>query len=70
MAAYTNSLGLSGDAWDIYFLYGPHALWENTAPPKPDFWMHQLGFGLPAPFLDGEEFAKQALSRIERRTSP
>lgn len=28
-------------AWDIYFVYGPDAVWGRT-PPKPGFWMHQL----------------------------
>ena len=29
-------------AWDIYFIYGPDAVWSDT-PPKPVYWMHQLG---------------------------
>jgi len=29
-------------AWDIYFVYGPEAVWGGT-PPKPAYWMHQLG---------------------------
>src|SRR5579862_276842 len=28
-------------AWDVYFVYGPDAVWGET-PPKPVFWMHQL----------------------------
>lgn len=64
MAAYTRSLGLKGDAWDIYFVYGPQARWEDGAPPKPDFWMHQLNYAPPAQLLDAEEFAKDALARI------
>jgi len=28
-------------AWDIYLFYGPAVKW-TAAPPKPDFWMHQL----------------------------
>ena len=28
-------------AWDVYFIYGPDAVWKDS-PPKPDFWMHQL----------------------------
>lgn len=28
-------------AWDVYFVYGPNSVWGD-APPKPDFWMHQL----------------------------
>ncbi|MGI8924152.1 MAG: hypothetical protein ACR2HJ_08975 [Fimbriimonadales bacterium] len=29
-------------AWDVYFVYGPDAVW-GEAPPKPAYWMHQLG---------------------------
>ena len=29
-------------AWDVYFIFGRQAKWTNS-PPKPDFWMHQLG---------------------------
>ncbi len=28
-------------AWDIYLFYGLAAKW-TAAPPKPEFWMHQL----------------------------
>lgn len=28
-------------AWDVYFVYGPDAVWGPT-PPKPSYWMHQL----------------------------
>ncbi len=30
-------------AWDVYFLYGPNALWDQS-PPQPEFWMHQLAY--------------------------
>jgi hypothetical protein len=29
--------------WDTYILYGPDAKWESDKPPKPVYWMHQLG---------------------------
>ncbi len=29
-------------AWDIYFVFGPDAVWEETVP-VPDAWSHQLG---------------------------
>ena len=29
-------------AWDIYLLYDKDAVWGKE-PPKPTFWMHQLG---------------------------
>lgn len=28
-------------AWDIYFVFGPEARWEEK-PPTPHYWMHQL----------------------------
>ncbi len=34
-------LGVEGLAWDLYFVYGLETQW-TTAPPFPDFWMHQL----------------------------
>ncbi len=37
-----NSVGWNGNvAWDIYLFYGPTVKWIE-APPKPEFWMHQL----------------------------
>jgi hypothetical protein len=29
--------------WDTFILYGPEAKWDGEAPPKPAYWMHQLG---------------------------
>ncbi len=47
-------------AWDTWLIYGPDAVWSNTAPPEPAFLMHQLG-GLPHtaqfPHLDARVFA-------------
>jgi hypothetical protein len=40
---YDTVLGLGEDAWDIYMVYGPRARWDGATPPRPDFWMHQLG---------------------------
>ncbi len=46
----TRSLGkLFGDtldihqvAWDVYLVYKPGVKWEESQPPRPTFWMHQL----------------------------
>jgi len=60
-----------GIAWDVYLLYGADAVWE-TEPPKPDFWMHQLGGGIIAPRLDEEEFIKalkDLLKQIDSKKS-
>ena len=54
------------NAWDIFMIYGPNARWENSAPPVPDFWMHQLlAPGIRAPRLDSLEFAAQAIRLLE-----
>jgi hypothetical protein len=37
-------------AWDVYFVFGPDAKWpegQGIAPPKPLYWMHQLGRAAP-----------------------
>jgi hypothetical protein len=37
-----DSVGWQGHiAWDIYLFYAPTVKWDE-APPKPEFWMHQL----------------------------
>ena len=44
ISGYRNVLGgYTEPVWDTYLLYGKEAKWEGTAPPKPEFWMHQLG---------------------------
>lgn len=61
MAAFQRVLNLPGDAWDVFLLYGPGARWDGELPPKPDYWMHQLGGPEKgAPFLDPDVFARQA----------
>ena len=58
--AYQSKLGLDGPAWDVYFLFGPHQTWKETAPPQPVFWMHQLYGVTQAPALDVASFAVEA----------
>jgi hypothetical protein len=57
---YRRTLGVSEDAWDIFLLYGPDARWEGEQPPRPSYWMHQLGSPrrprLEGPYLDPETF--------------
>jgi hypothetical protein len=38
---YKQVLGWSGNAWDVYMVYGPKAQWSGNLPPVPDFFMHQ-----------------------------
>ena len=64
MQAFSKRLALAGDAWDIYAIYGPTARWEGSAPPNPDYWMHQLGPTVSAPPFDGELFRERAPARL------
>lgn len=48
-------LGLDQTAWDVYLLYPPGAEWKEQ-PPKPTFWMHQLGVEVGQP-LNGDIMA-------------
>jgi hypothetical protein len=67
---YREVLGFSEPAWDIYLLYGPEAHWEGELPPRPLYWMHQLGskrrprqngpFWDPAVFLEKVRQASNA----------
>ena len=51
-------------AWDVYMLYRPGILWSGAQPPKPDFWMHQLGV-TTGPHLDPHVFAAHARQLLE-----
>jgi hypothetical protein len=51
--------------WDFWTVYGPEVVWDGELPPKPDFWMHQLG---PLPrelMLDAEVFAAETQKRVD-----
>lgn len=50
--AYQQTLPTPGPAWDVYLLFRRGVRWTETMPPKPDFWMHQLGGITNAPRLD------------------
>ncbi len=50
--AYEQLLPTPGPAWDVYLLFRRGVRWTGAMPPKPDFWMHQLGGVTNAPRLD------------------
>ena len=50
-------------AWDVYFVFGAKAKWGD-APPKPDFWMHQLGGPETGNMLDGGKFREAIRQRL------
>lgn len=57
---YRDALALPEDAWDIFLLYGPEATWGGAIPPRPRYWMHQLGSRskprVNGPYLDTDRF--------------
>ena len=58
-------------AWDVYFLYGAAAKWDQE-PSQPDFWMHQLYGVTKAPLFNQEVFKKkltEMLSIVEEKSS-
>lgn len=65
---WQQKLGLNGIAWDVYFLYGSEARWED-APSLPDFWMHQISAAKgKAPLWDEKDFemkAREMLGKIQ-----
>lgn len=59
---FARAIGIDEDAWDVYLVYGPDAHWDAVDPPKPRFWMHQLGGESRGPRLDGEVLEKNVIA--------
>lgn len=63
LRSYRKTLAIAEDAWDIYLIYGPEAVWEGALPPRPVLWMHQLGTvsrpRVDAPYLDSSIFSRR-----------
>jgi hypothetical protein len=57
---YGRVLGIGFPAWDVYMLFERATEWNGRTPPRPNFWMHQLGGVTNAPHLDPQQFAAQA----------
>jgi hypothetical protein len=71
---YREVLGLNEPAWDIYLLYPPDARWDGDLPPRPSYWMHQLGSKrrprANGPFWDAASFLDRVSQlAIVRRAS-
>lgn len=69
MTAYKSVLGgfpLDAAVWDTYVLYGPDAKWDTDMPPKPAYWMHQLGSARQpramGPFWEPGKFRAQVIA--------
>jgi hypothetical protein len=71
MRSYRATLALPEDAWDVYMVYGPDARWDSELPPKPVYWMHQLGSAdeprVKGPYLDPAVFAAKVTTLLEGR---
>ena len=59
MHQWRQVMGMNEDAWDVYFIYDRSAKWTGDLPPKPRFWMHQLGSLSEQCYLDPDVFAAQ-----------
>ena len=64
---FQEPIGLAGEpAWDVYLLYGKGTRWKDR-PPRPPFFMHQLGGRLPdIGRLDAEILASRVRTFVER----
>lgn len=62
--AYKTVLGLDQTVWDVYLLYPPESEWNAQEPPKPIYWMHQLGVEEGQP-LNGEILADEVRKCLE-----
>ncbi len=61
--AFKPVLELNQTVWDVYMLYPPESEWKEP-PPKPVYWMHQLGIE-SAPTLKGETLAGEVRKLLE-----
>jgi hypothetical protein len=53
---FARVLQTPGSAWDVYLVYAPGIRWTSGLPPKPTYWMQQLG--MPnVPHLDASALA-------------
>ena len=53
-------------AWDVYLLYPPGIRWTGQLPPRPAYWMQQLGL-TNAPYLDTATLAGQIRRLLAQR---
>jgi len=70
---YSKVMDVRMYVWDFWAIYGPEALWEETLPPKPDYYEHQLGVtsggssGFPRSLvLNAERFAAETGKYLEQ----
>lgn len=63
--AFRDPLGLAAGspAWDVFLLFGPEAVWDDTAP-EPAFFMHNHPELPEARRLDGEALAREVAALL------
>lgn len=64
-AEYSRTLETNEQPWDVFFLYGRDAEWKEL-PPKPVFWMDQIGMEKGTPF-DAVKLAEQLRELLNRK---
>ena len=59
--------------WDTFMLYGAGATWDGEKPPKPAYWMHQLGSARQpraiGPYWNPETFRQKTEAAIQEARS-
>lgn len=63
---YQDILDTEAYVWDVWFIYGPDAVWEGAAPPEPAYWEHQLPVFPREKKLDKKRFAAETLARVNQ----
>jgi hypothetical protein len=65
VAEYARTLGTNERPWDVFFLYGRDAEWKD-GPPKPAYWMDQIGMENGTPF-DASKLAEQTRELLNQQ---
>jgi hypothetical protein len=63
---FAGVLQTPGPAWDVYLAYAPGIRWGPGAPPKPTFWMQQMGMA-SVPYLDASVLAGHVRELLDAR---
>lgn len=63
--AYQKLMKMDEPAWDVYYVYGRDAEWNDKLPPEPAYWMHQLGGLPPERMLDGSKLAAEMTKLLQ-----
>jgi len=62
---YARVLQTPGPSWDVYLAYAPGIRWTSETPPKPTFWMQQMGMS-NVPYLDASVLADRVRALLDR----